>query len=156
VSQPTKAEAQKRIVKLRSLINEYRYEYHVKNNSIMSEAAADGLKHELTQLEELYPELITPDSPSQRVAGAPLPEFTSVEHTRRMLSLNDVFNQDEIKAWEQRLIKLLPEGAKLDYFADLKMDGFACALIYEDGQLVRESRVATALWEKTLQLIYEP
>jgi DNA ligase (NAD+) len=137
VSQPTKAEAQKRIVKLRSLINEYRYEYHVKNNSIMSEAAADGLKHELTQLEELYPELITPDSPSQRVAGAPLPEFTSVEHTRRMLSLNDVFNQDEIKAWEQRLIKLLPEGAKLDYFADLKMDGFACALIYEDGQLVR-------------------
>lgn len=136
MSQPSKAEASKRIEKLKQLINEYRYEYHVKNNSIMSEAAADGLKHELTQLEELYPELITPDSPSQRVAGEPLPEFVSVEHTSRMLSLNDVFNVDEIKAWEQRIQKLVP-GSKLDYFADLKMDGFACALIYEDGKLVR-------------------
>jgi len=137
VSQPTKAEAKKRIEKLRQLINQYRFEYHVNNNSIMSEAAADGLKHELTQLEELYPELITPDSPSQRVAGQPLPQFTSVKHSRRMLSLNDVFNEDEIKAWEQRIIKLLPKGSKIDYFADLKMDGFACALIYEDGKLVR-------------------
>jgi DNA ligase (NAD+) len=137
VTQPTKAEAQKRIEKLRQLINQYRFEYHVNNNSIMSEAAADGLKHELTQLEELYPDLITPDSPSQRVAGQPLPQFVSVEHSRRMLSLNDVFNEDEIKAWEQRIIKLLPAGSKIDYFADLKMDGFACALVYEDGQLVR-------------------
>jgi DNA ligase (NAD+) len=137
LSQPTRKQAQERIIKLRELINHYRYEYHVNNNSIMSEAAADGLKHELTQLEELYPELITPDSPSQRVAGQPLPQFESVKHSQRMLSLNDVFNHDEIKAWEQRITKLLPDHGDLEYFADLKMDGFACALVYENGQLIR-------------------
>ncbi len=137
MSRPSKSDAQERILKLRALINDYRYEYHVKNNSIMSEAAADGLKHELTQLEELFPELITPDSPTQRVAGEALPQFVSVEHTSRMLSLNDVFNEAEIKAWEQRITKLLPADTKLHYFVDLKMDGFACALVYQDGKLVR-------------------
>lgn len=137
MSKFNKQQAEERIAKLRDLINQYRHEYHVNNNSIMSEAAADGLKHELTQLEEQFPELITADSPSQRVAGEPLPQFTSVEHTSRMLSLNDVFNEEEIKAWEQRILKLLPADVKLDFFADLKMDGFACALIYEDGKLVR-------------------
>jgi DNA ligase (NAD+) len=132
----TKKEAAERIAKLRDVINEYRYEYHVNNHSIMSEAASDGLKHELSELEEQFPDLITPDSPTQRVAGEPLPQFVSVEHTRRMLSLNDVFDEEEVKAWEKRISKLIP-GEKLEYFADIKMDGLACAIIYEDGLLAR-------------------
>jgi DNA ligase (NAD+) len=132
----TKAQAEARIVKLRELINEYRYEYHVNNHSIMEESAADGLKHELAALEEQYPDLITPDSPTQRVAGAPLPQFVSVEHKTRMLSLNDVFDEKEVAAWVERIKKLAP-GAKFDFFADTKMDGLACSLVYEDGALVR-------------------
>ncbi len=123
-----------RVAKLRELINEYRYNYHVLDTSIMSESAADSLKHELQQLETTYPELITPDSPTQRVAGKPLPGFTQVRHTARMLSLNDVFDAEEIEAWVGRLRKLAPEWEP-EFFADVKMDGLACALWYEDGVL---------------------
>jgi len=132
-----KQAAQDRINKLRELINDYRYHYHVMNESIMSEAAADSLKHELSQLESQFPELITPDSPSQRVAGQPLPGFKQLHHSSRMLSLNDVFDESEMKAWENRIKKLLPDDHKIDYFADIKMDGLACALIYEDGILTQ-------------------
>ncbi len=129
---PGPAAAAKRLAKLRSLIHDYRYHYHVLDESIMSEAAADSLKRELTELETAYPDLITPDSPSQRVAGNPLPGFTQVTHSQRMLSLNDVFSHSEVEAWVQRIQKLAP-GRKLELFADIKMDGLACALIYQDG-----------------------
>jgi DNA ligase (NAD+) len=132
-----KPQAQQRIGKLRELISDYRYHYHVLDESTMSEAAADSLKHELSQLETEYPELITPDSPTQRVAGAPLPGFKQVEHSTHMLSLNDAFDETEVRAWEERIIKLLPSGTKPEYFVDIKMDGLACALVYEDGALVR-------------------
>jgi len=132
----TKAEAEKRILKLRNQINDYRYHYHVLNESIMSEEAADSLKHELAQLEQQFPELITPDSPTQRVAGEPIAGFTKVEHSERMLSLNDVFNESEIVAWLARIQKLAPDWHP-EFFADIKMDGLACALIYENGSLVR-------------------
>jgi DNA ligase (NAD+) len=132
VSQPTKKQAAERIAKLRELIDTYRYHYHVLDESTMSEAAADSLKHELSELETLYPDLITPNSPTQRVAGEPLPGFTKVPHSTRMLSLNDVFNREELQAWIDRTEKLAP-GRKLEYFADIKMDGLACALIYKDG-----------------------
>lgn len=122
-----------RVVKLRELINEYRYSYHVLDKSVMSEAAADSLKHELAELEAKHPELITADSPTQRVAGEPLPGFKQVQHSSRMLSLNDVFNEEELQAWVARISKLLPTGAKLEYWADIKMDGFAAALVYQDG-----------------------
>jgi DNA ligase (NAD+) len=131
-----KSDAAQRIAKLREQINDYRYHYHVLDESIMSEAAADSLKHELSQLEAQYPDLITPDSPTQRVAGAPLPGFTQVTHSQRMLSLNDVFDESELQAWQQRVVKQAPD-AKLEYFTDIKMDGLACALVYEDGLLVR-------------------
>src|ERR1700751_2118955 len=97
-----------RAAKLRELINNYRYNYHVLNKSIMSEAAADSLKHELSQLEADHPELITPDSPTQRVAGAPLPGFKQIQHSSRMLSLNDVFDETELQAWVSRCQKQLP------------------------------------------------
>lgn len=132
----TFAQAKIRVKKLRRLIADYRYHYHVLDESTMSEAAADSLKHELTQLEEQFPELVSPDSPSQRVAGAPLPGFTQVKHSSRMMSLNDVFSREEVEAWLARLDKLT-SGRKLELFADIKMDGLACALVYEDGVLVR-------------------
>jgi DNA ligase (NAD+) len=108
-----KSQASQRIEKLRELINNYRYHYHVLDESIMSEAAADSLKHELSELEAQFPDLITADSPTQRVAGSPLPGFTQVTHSQRMLSLNDVFNEDEVKAWQTRIAKLAPTS-KLD------------------------------------------
>jgi len=130
-----KNQAADRIEKLKELINDYRYNYHVLDKSIMSEAAADSLKHELSQLETEYPELITSDSPSQRVAGQPLPGFKQLEHSSRMLSLNDVFDGSELEAWRQRIIKLAPEKTELEFFVDIKMDGLACALHYQDGVL---------------------
>ena len=129
-------QAELRIAKLRDLINNYRYHYHVKNESIMSEEAADSLKHELSLLESQYPDLITPDSPSQRVAGGVLPGFKQVAHSRRMLSLNDVFSEEEMQAWEARIKKALPDVSFM-YFTDIKMDGLACALVYRDGILER-------------------
>ena len=134
-----KAEAKKRVDKLRRLIDEYRYKYHVQNQSIMSEAAADSLKHELSQLEEKFPDLITPDSPTQRVAGEVLPGFESVRHKSRMLSLNDVFGPEELEQWQSRIAKLLgPKLAEgLEYFVDFKMDGFSVSLVYEAGNLVQ-------------------
>ncbi len=131
-----KASASDRIDKLRALIEDYRYQYHVLDRSIMSEEAADSLKHELSQLETEHPELITPDSPTQRVAGKPLEGFKSVPHSERMLSLNDAFSHEEVEAWQQRLVKLLKTD-KLTYFVDIKMDGLACALVYEDGRLTQ-------------------
>ena len=128
-------EAKERIEKLREIINDYRYHYHVLDESIMSEAAADSLKHELSQLEEQFPELITPDSPTQRVAGKPLDKFEKVTHKERMISLADVFSEQEIKDWITRNEKLIPGGKIEDFFTDIKMDGLACALIYEDGLL---------------------
>ena len=128
--------AEQRIVKLRDLINDYRYHYHVLDESIMSEAAADSLKHELSQLEEQFPELITPDSPTQRVAGKALSKFAKVQHQTRMISLQDVFDREEVAAWIQRMKKVRQDITE-EFLCDIKMDGLACALIYEDGVLTR-------------------
>ena len=133
----TKSEAEARILKLRELINDYRYHYHVLDESIMSEAAADSLKHELSQLEAEYPELITPDSPTQRVAGKALDKFEKVKHEKRMISLADVFSREEVMDWISRNEKLVPGGKIPEFFTDIKMDGLACSLKYRDGLLVQ-------------------
>ena len=126
-----------RVEKLRELINDYRYHYHVLDESTMSESAADSLKHELAEIEAQYPELITPDSPTQKVAGAVLPGFNKVEHRTPMISLADVFDSDELKAWLNRAKKYLAEhhstANQIDFMCDIKMDGLACALIYRNG-----------------------
>ncbi|MBP5648242.1 NAD-dependent DNA ligase LigA [Candidatus Saccharibacteria bacterium] len=132
-----KNEAEQRINKLRELINDYRYHYHVLDESIMSEAAADSLKHELSLLESEYPELTTPDSPTQRVAGKPLDKFTKVRHEKRMISLADVFSEEEIRDWISRNEKLIPGGKIKEFFTDIKMDGLACSLKYRDGIFVQ-------------------
>ena len=128
-----KSAAKARIEKLKELINDYRYHYHVLDESIMSEAAADSLKHELSQLEEQYPEFITPDSPTQRVAGKPLDKFQKVTHTSRMISLADVFSESEIRDWVARNYKLVDQGIEFTFFTDIKMDGLAMSLHYENG-----------------------
>ncbi len=131
-----KAEAKKRIAKLRKVINHHNYCYHVLDKPEMSDAAFDSLKHELYQLEQEYPDLITPDSPTQRVSGQALDKFIKVRHRKRMLSLEDVFYQEEFQAWQKRIQKLVPRQ-KLDYFAELKIDGFAIALVYKNGLLIQ-------------------
>ena len=128
-----KEKAAERILKLRKIINDYRYHYHVLDESIMSEAAADSLKHELSLLEEKYPDLITPDSPTQRVAGKPLDKFTKIRHEKRMISLADVFSREEVLDWISRNEKLVPGGKIKEFFTDIKMDGLACSLKYRDG-----------------------
>ena len=132
-----KKRAEERIIKLRELINDYRYHYHVLDESTMSEAAADSLKHELAQLEAKFPDLITPDSPTQRVAGKPLDKFKKVRHEKRMISLADVFDESEIRDWMRRNEKLIPGGEIKEFFTDIKMDGLACALKYKDGVFVQ-------------------
>ena len=122
-----------RVKKLRQLIDDYRYHYHILDESIMSEAAADSLKHELSQLEEQYPSLITPDSPTQRVAGVALDKFSKVAHKERMISLADVFDKAEISDWLERIAKIGAKNAEL--FVDIKMDGLAMSITYENGML---------------------
>ena len=129
-------DARERAAKLRQLINDYRYHYHVLDESTMSEAAADSLKHELTQIEEQFPQLITPDSPTQKVAGQALDKFVKIAHRTPMISLSDVFNEAELRAWLERIQKFLP-GVEFNFLCDIKMDGLACALIYQDGVLMQ-------------------
>lgn len=130
----TKTEAKKRIEKLKKAINHHRYLYHVLNRQEISDAALDSLKHELYKLEQQYPEFITPDSPTQRVAGKPLKGFKKITHAMPMLSIEDIFNEQELHDWEAYLKRLEPKG-QFDYFAELKIDGLAVSLVYKNGFL---------------------
>jgi len=121
-----------RLNKLREEVNRHNYLYHVLDAPEISDAALDSLKNELEHLESLYPDLVTPDSPTQRVSGKALDKFTKVRHSAPMLSINDGFSYDDLQAWQERLAKLVPV-AKLHYFAELKMDGLAMNLRYEAG-----------------------
>src|SRR6478672_6739379 len=97
-----KIQAEKRLQELRQLMAKYSYEYYVLDEPSVSDAIYDGLMRELKGLEAEYPELITPDSPTQRVGGVPLSDFKKVTHSARMISLNDVFSREEIEAWVER------------------------------------------------------
>lgn len=130
----SKAEAKERIEKLRKLIDKYRYEYHVLDTQEVSDAVNDSLKHELYTLEQEYPELITPDSPTQRVGGKPLDKFKKVPHVYPMLSMEDVFSFEELNDWHDRILKIR-EGNALDFYSMLKIDGLAVSLVYQDGVL---------------------
>ncbi len=131
----TKQQARQRIEKLKKLINYHRYLYHVLDRQEISDAALDSLKKELFDLEQKYPEFITPDSPTQRIGGKPLKEFKKVRHSRPMLSFNDAFSQQDIRDWLERISKLLNHGEikKIDFYCELKLDGLAIELVYEGG-----------------------
>lgn len=128
----TKQSAIERAEQLRALMAQYSYEYYVLDAPSVTDAVYDGLMRELKELEAEYPDIITPDSPTQRVGGAPLSKFSKVQHSSRMLSLNDVFSREDVEAWVVRMDKLMP-GQKHEFFADIKMDGLACAVVYQDG-----------------------
>ena len=127
---------QYRVRELRDLLNKYSYEYYVNDKPSVSDAIYDSLMDELKKIESSNPELITIDSPTQRVGNKLLDGFQKVRHQRRMVSLNDVFDKSEIEAWIKRTDKLMP-GQRHDFFTDIKMDGLACALIYIDGVLAQ-------------------
>ena len=139
------AEAKLRIEKLKKEINKYRYAYHVLDKSIISEGALDSLKNELFKLESQFPQFISSDSPTQRIGGKPLPAFKKVTHESRMMSLNDAFSEQDMHDWEERLqnyFKAEKISANLEnqeLYCDLKMDGLAVELIYENGFLVQGS-----------------
>lgn len=130
------AKPEKRVKELRALIERYSYEYHVNDTPSVSDAVYDGLFNELKKIEAEHPGLVTPDSPTQRVGNALKGGFVKVKHSSRMLSLNDVFSRQDVEAWVERVDKLL-DGRQCEFFADIKMDGLACALVYQDGKFVQ-------------------
>lgn len=135
----TKIEAHKRILKLREAIEKYRYQYHVLNTLEISEEALDSLKKELVDLETLYPEFITADSPSQRVAGKSLTAFKKIIHKVPQWSFNDAFSEDDMRDFDARVKRQLK--SELDqnvvptYVAELKIDGLKIILEYKNGLL---------------------
>lgn len=134
----TKAEAKARILELRKAIDKYRYEYHVLDKGTISDAALDSLKHELYRLEQEHSDLITPDSPTQRVGGKALSKFAKVTHRRPMLSMEDVFSPEEFAAWAHRIQKLSEHADSqipTSFFCMPKVDGLAVSLVYENGLL---------------------
>jgi DNA ligase (NAD+) len=130
------AQATKRAKELRKVIDEYHHAYHVLDKPVVSDEVFDSLTRELRAIEAQYPQLVTADSQTQRVGGKALAKFKSIAHQRPMLSLNDIFSIQELEAWEARMHKLLGK-TKLEYYAELKMDGLAMALQYENGMFVR-------------------
>ena len=135
-----KKATKQRIEKLKRAINRYRYAYHVLTKSLISDEALDALKKELFDLEQQFPEFITSDSPTQRVAGKPLKEFHKVHHERPMLSFNDAFSEEDIGDWLKRLENYLSRPlTNIDFYCELKIDGLAIELVYENGFLVQGS-----------------
>lgn len=126
-----------RIAELRSLIAHHGYRYYTLDAPEISDAEYDALMRELETLEARYPEAITPDSPTQRVGSEPLPEFERVVHPVPMTSLEDAFDEDEVRAWYRRAERLLDEDVQPCFVAEPKIDGLAVALTYENGLLVR-------------------
>ena len=132
-----RSEAEKRIQKLRSEIARLRNAYHIENAPGVTDDVYDALTRELKGLLKEYPELEDKNSPENRVAGKPLDKFVKVKHSSRMLSLNDAFSYEELYEWEKRIGRLLPSNTKLEYFCEVKFDGLAVSLIYEDGKFIR-------------------
>jgi DNA ligase (NAD+) len=125
-----------RVAKLREEINHHNHRYYVLDDPVISDAEYDQLMQELRRLETEHPELITPDSPTQRVGAAPSEAFTQVRHRRPMLSLANAFDMDEMYAWHRR-VKGLLDGVDFEMVCELKIDGLAVSLVYESGKLVQ-------------------
>ncbi|MCJ7619624.1 MAG: NAD-dependent DNA ligase LigA, partial [Anaerolineae bacterium] len=130
-------ETRQRVQRLREVLRYHSYRYHVLDDPEISDAEYDALMVELKELEAAHPELVTPDSPTQRVGAEPLPGFEKVEHRRPLLSLENAFSEDEVRAWEKRVLRILGNGAGVSYTVEPKIDGLAVSLRYEDGLLVQ-------------------
>src|SRR5581483_3611131 len=121
---------------LRDQIRYHDEQYYTHANPIISDYEYDQLYKRLQALESEHPELVTPDSPTQRVSGRPVESFEKAAHSRPMLSLDNTYSIDELREWDKRVQKLAA-GRKYEYVAELKIDGVSLALIYLDGQLAR-------------------
>jgi DNA ligase (NAD+) len=127
---------QTQVEELRRLIRRHEYLYYVLDRPEISDAEFDKLYQKLTRLEEAHPELITPDSPTQRVGGQPVEGFAQVQHKVAMLSLDNAYSADELREFEARLKRALP-GERFTYVAEPKVDGLSVALLFEHGRFVR-------------------
>src|SRR3954451_9733333 len=125
-----------RINQLRTEIRYHEERYYIHNAPDVSDEEFDRLLHELERLEAENPDLVTPDSPTQRVAGRAAEGFPTVEHIAPMLSLDDAYNEEELRAFDERVMKAggLDDGP-VTYVAELKIDGLSIALTYQDGRL---------------------
>lgn len=135
---PPLDQARTRVAKLKETIAHHRYLYHVLDRQEISDEALDSLKHELADLERAYPQLVTQDSPTQRVGGEPLPAFKKYTHKERMMSMEDVFSVEELNEWKERIQNVAGHTID-DFYCMTKIDGLAVSLIYEDGVLVTAS-----------------
>ena len=124
-----------RIQKLRDQIHYHNYRYHVLDDPVISDAEFDRLMQELQKFEDEFPELVTPDSPTQRVGAKPLEKFETVPHRVPMLSLENAFSEAEAGEFEERLKRFLRTSEGFDYVVEPKMDGVAVELVYEGGHL---------------------
>jgi len=138
---PVATTTRKKIESLREQIRHYNYQYHVLDDPGIPDIEYDRLVRELQALEDKYPELITPDSPTQRVGDRPVSAFGTVQHRLPMLSLENVFSEDELRAFHRRVTERLgmDEDTRLSYAAEPKLDGLAVSLLYEKGQLIQGS-----------------
>ncbi|HEY1594254.1 MAG TPA: NAD-dependent DNA ligase LigA [Thermoleophilaceae bacterium] len=137
----SKKAVEKRVEELHKQLNRWNHAYYVLDDPLVSDAEYDELLNELRAIEAEHPELLTPDSPTQRTGAEPLSKFEEVEHLQTMLSLANARNEDELRAWETRMQNLLKkqgvEDARIEYEAEPKIDGLAISLVYEKGVLVR-------------------
>jgi DNA ligase (NAD+) len=133
---PAAKDIEKKLEVLRDKIRHHEYRYYVLDDPEISDAEFDRLVNELKKLESEHPDLITSDSPSQRVGGKPREGFIKARHSSPMISLDNTYNEDELRNWERRVHEL--SGRKdIEYVCELKLDGMSLALRYQDGQLVR-------------------
>ena len=133
------AAVRKKTASLREQIRHHNYRYHVLDDPEIPDAEYDRIVRELQGLEAQYPELVTPDSPTQRVGAAPISAFGTVQHQIPMLSLDNAFSEEELRDFHRRVTERLEldVSAELHYAAEPKLDGAAVSLLYENGQLVR-------------------
>lgn len=135
-----KSEIKQRIEKLRREIDKYRYEYHVLDRPEISDEVYDSLMRELRNLEEKYPEFWSVSSPSQRIGGEPLKKFEKVRHKHRQWSLDDAFSFEEMKNWEDKVMRMLEKKGvreKAEFCTEIKIDGLKIVLTYKNGQLIQ-------------------
>ncbi|MCF7870181.1 MAG: NAD-dependent DNA ligase LigA [Candidatus Omnitrophica bacterium] len=125
------------ISKIRKKIREADYCYYIQNEPKTSDKEYDNLLKSLESLEKKYPQLITPDSPTQRVSGELLKEFPAVKHKKKMLSLDNTYSIEELEEWEKRMKRVLKKDIAFSYLCELKIDGISCSLNYQNGRLIR-------------------
>src|ERR1700677_2815711 len=125
------------VAQLRADLNRHNYLYYAEAKPEISDREYDRLMSRLTELEAAHPELVTPDSPTQRVGGQPLEGFATVRHAVPMLSIDNTYSYDEVSEWDVRVRKALNPHEPVRYVVELKVDGVAVSLRYEHGKLVR-------------------